>query len=374
MRIVFDGRVIQYGKSGVGVYAESLLNAISDIDTSNRYEILSHGNIGSHNGKFEYIKTGFRFDSHPAGDLWEQIYLPFHLKRKKTDIFHSPTFHVPLISFGTKKVVTIHDLVSFRFPQTQPKSFVAYSRFMIKAAAKFADGIITSSMATKIEIKDILKVNEEKVHVVYGAPRSIFKTIEDKEAIKEMQIRCNLPCRFILFVGSLEPRKNIGNLIYAFSSMKKKGIIHKLILCGGAGWMNEQERLRELAQVSGVGNDVIFTGYVPDADLPAFYNLADIFVYPSLYEGFGLPPLEAMACGCPVITSNTSSLPEVVGDAAIMVNPYDVEGLADAMCRVLTNNELRLKMKKQGIERAKMFSWTRCAAETLEVYKNLIGA
>ena len=174
----------------------------------------------------------------------------------------------------------------------------------------------------------------------------------------------------ILYVGGLEPRKNVDGIITSFYKLKTRGVIHKLVIVSATKGHYYDKILRMIKKLK-LEKEVIFTGYVQPDDLPKVYNAADLFVFPSFYEGFGLPPLEAMACGCPVITSNTSSLPEVVGDAGIMVDPHHAEGLADAMHKVLNNDGLKQDMIKRGLKRAKMFSWEKAAKKTLKIYNLL---
>jgi len=233
---------------------------------------------------------------------------------------------------------------------------------------KTADKIITVSNSTKNDLMNHFNIPKEKIRVIFEAADEKFKSLNNKET-KEVKYKYHLNFPFILYVGGLAVHKNIPALIKAFYKVKKKGIQHKLVITGTKRW--KYKEIFETIDKLDLQNDVVFTGYVSDEDLPALYNAADLFVYPSIYEGFGLPPLEAMACGTPVITSNTSSLPEVVGDAGIMVDPYDVNGLADAMHEVLANEGLRANMIKNGLERAKMFSWEKCARETLKVYEEV---
>ena len=202
--------------------------------------------------------------------------------------------------------------------------------------------------------------------MVYNGKNERFKPLNQKE-VAEVKQKYNLDFPFILFVGVLQPRKNIPTLIKAYYKLKKEGIKDKLVITGGKGW--QYKEIFETVERLNLQKEVIFTGHIPDDDLPKLYNAADLFAFPSLYEGFGIPPLEAMACGIPVITSNTGSLPEVVGDAGIMVDPYDIDGLAKAMYEVLNNEGLKEEMVKKGLERAKMFSWKKCAKEVLDVYE-----
>jgi len=238
-------------------------------------------------------------------------------------------------------------------------------RILLPRVLYSVDKIITISECTKKDIVKFYKIPEDKIKVILLAPDPIYQPLSH-DIIAPILSKYGVCAPYILYVGSLEPRKNIQTLIQGFANIKKRGLNHKLIIVGNKKW--EYSKLIRIVAESGLHNDVIFTGYLPDEDLPALYNGADLFVYPSLYEGFGLPPLEAMACGTPVITSNTSSLPEVVGNAGIKVDPQDVDQLSDAIYHVLTDENLRLSLIEKGLERSKQFSWERTATETWKVY------
>jgi glycosyltransferase involved in cell wall biosynthesis len=284
------------------------------------------------------------------------------------DIIHNPTHVQIFLKFHQKYIVTVHDIVPFiSLDRCRIGRQLVYKLFF-QRTLKTADKIIAVSNSTKNDLINYFNIPEEKIRVILLAADEKFKPLSNKE-IKEAKQKYNLNFPFILYVGTLEPRKNIPSLIKAFYKLKKKTLQYKLVITGKKGW--KYKEIFETIDKLNLQNDVVFTGYVSDDDLPALYNAADLFVYPSIYEGFGLPPLEAMACGTPVITSNTSSLPEVVGDAGIMIDPPDVDGLADAMHEVLTNEGLRANMIKKGLGRAKMFSWEKCARETLEVYEEV---
>ena len=235
---------------------------------------------------------------------------------------------------------------------------------------KKADRIITISEFSKNEIIKYLEYPEDNIYTIYPAvDHEHYYERRDKEILKRFNISENE--KVILYVGSEMPRQNIPFLIKGFSKLKKMLPDVKLLKIGNPQWRGAREELLRLIKELNLQNDVMFVGYVEEVELPEWYNAADLFVYPCLYAGFGLSPLEAMVCGTPVITSNTSSLPEVVGDAGIMGDPYDINGLADAMYKVLTNDGLRDDMIKRGLKRAKMFSWEKCARETLEVYEDV---
>ena len=197
-----------------------------------------------------------------------------------------------------------------------------------------------------------------------------FRVLDDDQ-VRNFKIEYNLDFPFILYLGVPQPRKNIPTLIKAYNLLKKDGINHKLVIAGGKN--HEYKKILNIVKDLNLQKDVVFTGHMHDEILPELYNAADLFVFPSLYEGFGLPPLEAMACGTPVITSNASSLPEVVGDAGLRIDPYDISGLKDAMNTVLRNSDLRMEMVKKGLNRSEQFTWKKCAVETMNMYKEVLG-
>lgn len=233
-----------------------------------------------------------------------------------------------------------------------------------------ADAIIAISNHTKMDCIKYLGIPEEKIRVIYEAADEIFKPEKIKEEMKNhLKDKYGIEFPFILSVGTLEKRKNLPNVLKAFYRLKKTGNHHKLVIVGKIGW--KYNKIFSTMEELDLKKDVIFTGYVPDEDLVKIYNAADLFVFPSIYEGFGLPPLEAMACGCPVITSNTSSLPEVVGDAGVTVDPYDDKALADEMHRILSNDGFKTELSKKSLERAELFSWRQTAKETWNVYEEV---
>ena len=261
-------------------------------------------------------------------------------------------------------IVTCHDIIPLIFYNNIKKLKFRYA----VSGIKNADKIIADSYNTKQDIISYFKIPDEKIKIIPLAADKIFQPL-DEVIISKIKQKYNFDFPLILYVGTLEPRKNIPTLIKAFCKLKKEGLPHILLVTGKKD--GKYKKIFEMVKKLNLQKDVIFTGYIPREDLPTIYNAVDLFVYPSLYEGFSLPPLEAMACGTPVITSNTSSLPEVVGDAGIMVNPYEIDGLAKAMYEVLTDCGLREDMIKKGLKRAKMFSWERTAKETLEVYQEV---
>jgi glycosyltransferase involved in cell wall biosynthesis len=281
-------------------------------------------------------------------------------------ITENPTIFLKLKN--CKKITTIHDIMPYIFQKNYHLALRCTHKFITPLTLKTSDKIISVSQHTKNDLIKYFKIPEDKIKVIYEAANENYKPLKENEMNKIKQ-KYNLNYPFILYVGGLAPNKNVERLIKALYKLKKQGIKHKLIITGVKRY--KYKSIFETIDKLNLQKDVIFTGYVPDEDLPALYNAADLFVYPSLYEGFGLPPLEAMQCGTPVITSNTSSLPEVVGDAGIMVNPYNVNELANKMYEVLTNDGLKEELSKKGLERAKLFSWKKCAEEHLKVYEEV---
>jgi glycosyltransferase involved in cell wall biosynthesis len=267
-------------------------------------------------------------------------------------------------------VITVFDLSVLLFPGYHPWVRERVFNEGIARSAARADAIIVISQHTKRDVVKHLGVPQGKIHVVLCAAAARFRPLPSMELDRVLS-KYNLEAgKYLLCVGNVEPRKNLVRLVESYDLLRRSvGMQHPMVIAGGQGWHNSPiyRKVEEL----GLRQAVRFLGYVPDDDLPPLLNGALLFVYPSLYEGFGLPPLEAMACGTPVVTSNTSSLPEVVGDAALTVDPYDVEGLTKAMEQLLTDQELQNEMRTRGLARAKLFSWERAARETLKVYEEV---
>jgi len=320
------------------------------------------------------------------------------------DVFISPHFLITPLSKKSKRIMIFYDLSFLRFPGFFSFSKRMWHKFMLpKRQAKKADLIIAISESTKKDLIDLYGIDSEKIKVIYPGVDDKFKPIAKNdykllEVVKKYNLPADevgLPPKFILYFGTIEPRKNIVGLVKAFEYIKKErngkilevawrgfeGFVRgtkdklfnysqlKLIIAGTKGWLYSE--VFDVVKNSEFKNDIIFTGFVGEEDKPYLYNLASAFVYPSFFEGFGLPPLEAMACGVPTIVSNKSSLPEVVGDSAIMVDPQNIDELNIAIKEVLENQELNSHLRRRGMERAKKFSWDNAAKQLLEQIKNL---
>jgi glycosyltransferase involved in cell wall biosynthesis len=303
--------------------------------------------------------------------VWEQAVLPRRLRRLGIDVLHSPHHTTPLAPSGRRRVVTFHDLTFFLLPGRYPVSRRLYFQTMTRLSARVADAVIVPSEAVRQDVRRILRMRPERVFVIPEAAGPAFHP-QGAGAVEAVRRRYGLEGPFLLSVGSLEPGKNRERLLQAFARLRARGLEHTLAVVGQRAWRYEGEA--PLAQRLGLADSVRFMGYVPAADLPALYNAADLFVFPSLREGFGLPALEALACGTPVVASNVSAVPEVVGDAALQVCPYDVEALANAIERLLGDDGLRADLRARGLERAAGFTWEKAARQTVEVYRRAVGA
>jgi glycosyltransferase involved in cell wall biosynthesis len=361
--------------AGAGRYAKNILENLVQLDRQNKYFLFvtenNKTNFQLRADNFIQITCPLPSSSILARILWEQFILPWQLLYYRIDILFTPSVAIPFWTPG-KTVTVIHDMIPFH------KSVVKYSKtrsIYIRAATinaiKKSDIIIAVSEHTKREIIEFCASPEGKILVSLEGTDTKYQKISSKSIINEGRIKYKLPDRFILFVGTLEPGKNLQGLIEAFYQLKKENrITQKLVIVGAYGWGTQ--RHLELINEPILKDEIIFTGYVPDEDLPLIYNAADLFVFPSFYEGFGLPPLEAMACGTAVITSKLSSLPEIVGDAGLLINPYNTKELTDAIERVIKDEGLRAEMITKGFEQAKKFSWRR-ASEIIYNTFNRVG-
>ncbi|MBN1179105.1 MAG: glycosyltransferase family 4 protein [Anaerolineae bacterium] len=297
---------------------------------------------------------------------WEQIALPGAVRRTGVDLLHAPAFVAPLLT-SIPTVVTIHDLSFLRFPHLFRPANRLYLSALTKASARRARRVIAVSSHAAEEAVRLLGVSRERVDVVYHGVDSDFRPLPP-ETVAAFRAQRQLPERFVLFVGTLEPRKNVVRLVEAFQRLSDDGL--RLVLAGGRGWYDDA--IFERVAALGMQERVIFPGYVPVEELPLWYNAATVFAYPSLYEGFGMPVTEAAACGTPVLTSNTSSLPEAAGDGAVLVDPTDVDALADGLHRLSTDASLREDMRRRGLAHARTLTWEQTAARTLSVYQRAV--
>jgi glycosyltransferase involved in cell wall biosynthesis len=374
MHIALNCQLLSMNVTGVTRYISGLVRALPCVDLTCQYTLLLNRRVPEsllpQASNVEWRVTHFPINGTKTRILWEQFVQPLEVAFRGFDAIHHTDRSMPWLPTGIPSVSTIHDISYAFFPETYTPGKVAYSEIMARIAAARADRIITISENTKREVMHYLKMSEEKIRVVYEAVDNMFQPVSSAEVLQEARQRLGLPDGMILYVGSLNPRKNLVALIRAYAELKRTtDLPHKLVLVGPSEWKSDPvfHAVKDL----GLESEIYLLGFVLDSELVCLYNLADLFVFPSLHEGFGLPPLEALACGTPVVCSNRASLPEVVGEAAIMVEPTDVKGLAQAMERVLTDPDLAQQLRGKGLERAPLFSWEKTARETLKVYEEV---
>jgi len=376
LRIGIDYTAAIFQSAGIGRYTRCLVDALVAMDRDNEYRLLAVGAspqaIGQErrpNVRMVRIPLSERW----ASILWHRLRLPLwvDLWLGPVDLFHSPDFLLPPLRSG-HSIVTVHDLSFIRVPECAHPGLRRYLEDAVPRSVRRADLVLADSRNTKSDLIELLNVPVDKVRVVYAGVEPRFHPL-GSDVLEGARARYGLPEHFILTVGTLQPRKNYVRLMDAFALLcRATSCPHRLMIVGGEGWM--YERIYQRAEQPDITNRVIFKGFVEDEALPVLYNLADLFVFPSLYEGFGLPPLEAMACGTPVIASDVSSLPEVVGEAALLVDPLDVEAIAEAMRAGLFDQGLRDKMIGKGLERARQFTWARAAQSLLHIYEEVGSA
>lgn len=305
---------------------------------------------------------------------WDSYYmhflLPYRASTIAADLIHTPAFRLPFRS-KTPIVTTILDVILFVYPHLFRLRERLTIGLYLRASSHCVEHVITISKQSRQDIQRYLGIDSARITVTYPAAASYFRPVSERDTTPVLA-RYGIMSPYILSVGTLEPRKNLVRVLEAFATLHQRHAIpHQLVLVGRRGWL--EDPIFATVRKLGIEKHVHFTGYVAEADLPALYSGASVFVYPSLYEGFGIPPLEAMACGCPVVTSNCSALPEVVGDAAFQVDPKDVVQIADAIERVLTDAALAQQMCRKGLSRAEQFSWRRCAEETVAAYRHVVS-
>lgn len=362
MKIGINGRFLVAKRTGVQRAAYNLIKTLFEMDQENEYILFTGKDLEDSEWNYpnvRLVKSQLRIGENIRNHLWEQFTLPRLARQHQVDILHSPANMAPLFYNG-RSIVHIHDLCFVVNPQWYSYLFHTAYNIAIPRLAQKASRVITNSNNSRNDLLQFYNVDAEKVRLIYWAVDQTFGDKVDKiEREEEEQ-------DYILYVGSLEPRKNIASLIEAYESLRSDNpdLETKLVLIGGESPLFAAVRL----QIKKYHTDVIFKGFVSDAELKNYYRQAKVVAYPSLYEGFGLPPLEAMASGAPVVTSNTSSLPEVVGEAALMVSPYDCAQLAETLARVLRSRELRDEMRRRGYEQIRKFNWYRVARNVLSVY------
>lgn len=367
MKIAIDARGANwYSGTGIGTYTQNIIKYILKYDDLNEYYLYWWGtNYRELYGK----NVNICIASKRHRRFFEENYIPENIKNKGVDIYHVPQNGIGLPPIkNCVNITTIHDLIPYVMPETVGKGYLKRFIAQMPQIIQNSDMIITVSEFSKKDIIRIFDVEEDRIKVTPLAADSSFCPM-DKDMAKEfIKENYGLEGDFILYLGGFSPRKNVKSILLAFSRLPSYIIEKYTVLILGPS-KDEHSYLMKLSESLNISERVCFTGYVLNEHLPYFYNASSLFVYPSLYEGFGLPPLEAMSCKIPVITSNVSSIPEVVGDAAVLINPFDTEELKDAMERLLEDEKLQAEFSEKGYIRSKEFTWEKTAANTLNVYE-----
>jgi len=388
MRIGIDARTILNPEKGdaigVGHYTYQLIRNLLEIDQENEYVLFFDFRVREKDIK-KFTKPNVKIKFYPFSDYkkylpgaYNEILGTATLARENLDLIHatSATSRIPT-SYRGKTIVTFHDLAVYKVPEVFPKISRTKERAKLSLMASKADKIIAVSQSTKNDICDIFGCAKEKVSVIYsGFDKRLFESSQvAREKVLE-KYGINDENKYILFLGTLEPLKNISRLFEAYKIFKETCLknnqkcAHKLVMAGKNGWMAKE--YKQIAKDLEISKDVIFTGYVVGDELVPLFKNADFFVMPSLYEGFGTTVLEAFATGTPAIVSGVSSIPELAGDAAILVSPLNTKEIADAMIRLAGDENLKNELREKGKKQVEKFNWEKCASQTLDVYKNLV--
>jgi glycosyltransferase involved in cell wall biosynthesis len=381
MHIAIDGRTIVRNRTGVGVYADRLVRSLLHLDSRNTYTLfLLEDNPSISAPNLNKVMVD-RYAGMGPNRFWENFMLPVFLAKNRVDVYFSPAYVLPVLRSArrnaatasrTRYVVTLHDLVSFIYPETFTLKMRVWQRIFVSNAVRVADRILADSGATKEDILKFYNIDPKLIDIVHLPVGEQFSRITDCAALEKIRKKHDLPGKFVLYVGTLEPRKNVGRLAQAYAKLPDHlRNEYALVLAGAPGWFSE-DIIREIDSLN-LPERIRRIGYVDQRDLPAMYTLASAFAYLSVYEGFGAPPIEAMACGTPVLCSDSSSLPEAVGDAGVRVDPYDVEAIASQLERLLTDESVRKDLIARGLKRAEQFNALDKAREVLKIFEEVVG-
>ncbi len=381
MKIGFNALFFQHPATGSGQYMAHLLHALAEVDQHNDYVLLGPRPLAAS------VSTAFPYHVQPVPPfarkteniekiVWEQFTAPMTARQAGVDLLHIPYFAPPLLP-RTATVVTIHDIIQLRVPGYLPNRKIKAYMQLVAQAIQHTTSIITVSEHAKQDIVAGLKLPPERIHVIYEAAGDEYQPVTDPATLATARARYGLGERYIFYLGGMERRKNLLQLVRAFAQLCQQldDPNLQLFISGNPDRFNGAffPDPRPLAAELGITERIIYR-FVEEEDKPTIYSAASLFVFPSLYEGFGLPPLEAMSCGAAVVCSNRTSLPEVVGDAALSVDPDNTHDLAEAMQRILTDNTLRADLQARSLQRAGQFNWRKTAVETLAVYEEVLAS
>ncbi|MGL5152584.1 MAG: glycosyltransferase family 4 protein [Clostridium sp.] len=372
MNICIDGRAAKwYRGTGIGTYTHQLITYLNTLDFKDQYLLFL-----PEDSSIENLNNNFHVESvetNPNNNFWDEVRVPNILNDKAIELYHVPQNGVGLsTSITCSKVITLHDIIPLRMPETVSDRYLKIFNDDLPKSLPSLDGIITVSEYSKKDISKEFNYPLDKIFVTPLAAEKIYKPMSKCKCKSIIKDKYGIEDKFILYVGGFSPRKNILGLIEAFSIIPMEDRLNtKLVIVGKKGPSYENYKKRAIKL--GIDSDVIFTDFIQLDDMPIFYNASEMLVYPSFYEGFGLPPVEAMACGTPVITSNVTSLPEVCYDSALLVNPYNIEALSYTMSRVLNDSFLMLTMVKKSLMRSTLFTWNNTAKLTVDAYKSILN-
>ncbi|HRY91189.1 MAG TPA: glycosyltransferase family 1 protein [Candidatus Gracilibacteria bacterium] len=369
MKIAIDIREAGKGKAGKGWYTFNLVEEIIAQGKEDEFILYTQGDEKSATFFEKHKNCQIKVVS-STGLKWHLEVLK-DLKKLNPDLFFAPTSYIipALAPKRLKTVITIHDLVAYLFPKSHALKATLIERITLHRALKKASAIFVVSENTKKDLLKRFRYPETKIYLTYCAAASAYSQKQTPDQLEETRKKLELPSNFVLAVGTLEPRKNFATLIKSFVIIKRKNPDYKLVIVGKKGW--NWGEIDQAVKEYGLEGEVIFTGYLEDSELHRVYGLAKVFVFPSIYEGFGIPPIEAMASGCPVVSSNAASLPEVVGESGLLVDPHNALKIADAVCSLISNDSLRNMFIERGYEQSKKFNWKKSAETALEVFHKI---
>jgi len=367
MRIGVMLRHYEQHEGGVKLYTKKILPLLFDIGSQHQYVLMYQnrkllGTYSNYRNVEEVVSTM------PGTVLWDQVAVPLLARKKRVDVIFNPKFTVPLIS-RAKKVFVMHGSEWFVVPHFFHLHDQIYTKFFVPMYCRAADAFVSVSEASKIDTVRHAHVNPQKIVTIHnGFDTALFQPMRDTQRLQAARAQHKLPENYILWVGQIESRKNVARLLRAFAQIKDR-VPHHLVLAGEQRWSTGTE-LSVIPEL-GIRDRLLFPGWVTQTDLPALYTMADLFAFPSLYEGFGIPLLEAMACGCPIVTADTCAPPEVTAGAACLVDPMSVDDIAAGMLKVLLDRALHADMAARGLERAQAFSWEKCVRQILSLLDNV---